>query len=487
MITLKPTTSSITTVAFDTPDLGDRSYLVSDGAVGVVVDPQRDLSRYLDEARRLGVSITAVLETHIHNDYVSGGLALARATGATYAIPAGEPVSFAGECRALDDGDTVVAGDLMVTAIATAGHTAHHLAYSVSRRDEGDEDGQTVVCTGGSLLVQSTGRTDLLGANLAETLARSQWHSVRRLLTTLPADTRILPTHGFGSFCSAAPAGDSTGTIPTIGDERSRNPAALLDEDAFVKTLLANLPPIPAYYRYMAPLNRIGPAAIHLEPVRELDRDGLDDAIGGAEWVVDLRRRRAFAAEHRRGSLNLELGENLTTYLGWIVPWESEVVLLAEEPAEITEARRLIAHIGRDELAGWAAWTTATGGADHESRSGRDSLASYPVASFSELAEAWPDRAGPGPTVLDVRHPHEWEAGHIRGAHHVPLPDLVGRRSTLPDAPSIWVHCGAGFRAAVAASLLSGWGASPVLVDDMWVNAAEAGLPIVTGDDRIDP
>ena len=163
------------------------------------------------------------------------------------------------------------------------------------------------------------------------------------------------------------------------------------------------------------------------------------------------------------------------------------MVLLAEEPAEITEARRLIAHIGRDELAGWAAWTTATGGADHESRSGRDSLASYRVANFSELAEAWPDRAGPGPTVLDVRHPHEWEAGHIRGVHHVPLPDLVGRRSTLPDAPSIWVHCGAGFRAAVAASLLSGWGASPVLVDDMWVNAAEAGLPIVTGDDRIDP
>jgi len=163
----------MTTVTFDATGLGDRSYLISDGEVGVVVDPQRDPFPYLQEAQNLGVSITAVLETHIHNDYVSGGLALARATGATYAIPAGEPVSFPDEFRALDDGDIVVAGRLEVTAIATAGHTAHHLAYLVNTAKDGDDEEarEHVVCTGGSLLVNATGRTDLLGLALAEALA----------------------------------------------------------------------------------------------------------------------------------------------------------------------------------------------------------------------------------------------------------------------------------------------------------------------------
>ena len=316
--------AAMTTVTFDAPGLGDRSYLISDGEVGVVVDPQRDPFPYLQEAEKLGVSITAVLETHVHNDYLSGGLALSRATGATYAIPAGEPMSFSEEFRALDDGDTVAAGRLEATAIATAGHTAHHLAYLVKFADGGDDEegGEHVVCTGGSLLVNATGRTDLLGLALAEPLAHSQWRSVRRLLTTLPKHARILPTHGFGSFCSATPTqGDVTG-VPTIGRELEQNPAALLDEEDFVATLLGDPLPIPAYYRHMAPLNRKGPALPSFAPAPELDADALEDAIRGAEWVVDLRQRREFAAGHLPGTLNLELGVNLTTYLGWIVPWE---------------------------------------------------------------------------------------------------------------------------------------------------------------------
>ena len=162
------TAALMTTVALEAPGLGDRSYLISDGEVGVVVDPQRDPSQYLHEADQLGVDITFVLETHIHNDYVSGGLALARATGATYAIPAGEPVSFPDEFRTLGDGDLVTTGQLEITAMATTGHTAHHLAYLIRVANDGDDDGGgLVVCTGGSLLVNSTGRTDLLGTALA--------------------------------------------------------------------------------------------------------------------------------------------------------------------------------------------------------------------------------------------------------------------------------------------------------------------------------
>jgi glyoxylase-like metal-dependent hydrolase (beta-lactamase superfamily II)/rhodanese-related sulfurtransferase len=472
--------ASMTVVTFDAIGLGDRSYLVGDGEVGVVVDPQRDPFPYLQEADKLGVAITAVLETHIHNDYVSGGLALARATGATYAIPAGEPVSFSDELRALDDGDGLVAGDLEITAIATAGHTDHHLAYLVKLADaaNGGEGGGPVVCTGGSLLVNTTGRTDLLGLPLAEGLARSQWRSVRRLLAMLPTDTRVLPTHGFGSFCSATPTGGDVDAAATIGQQLAQNPAALLDEEEFVATMLANLPPIPTYYRHMAPLNRKGPQAPSFEPVPVLDAADLGAAIRGPAWVVDLRRRRVFAAGHLRGSVNLELAANLTTYLGWIVPFESELVLLAEDEAEIAEARRLIARIGRDDLSGAALWASAVRAPGGTPVAGGERLGSYPVASFSDLAGARAEGASSKLQVLDVRHPHEWQAGHLAGARHIPLQELAQRRSEVPATGQIWVHCGAGFRSAAAASLLSGWGASPVLIDDTWEHAAAAGLPI---------
>jgi len=269
---------------------------------------------------------------------------------------------------------------------------------------------------------------------------------------------------------------------PTIGQELEQNPAALLDEETFVTAMLASPPPIPAYYRYMAPLNRKGQEAPRFDALEELDAGELDAAIRGAEWVVDLRQRRVFAARHLRGTLNLELGANLTTYLGWIVPWEGKLVLLADDQAEIAEARRLVACIGRDIISGAALWATAVPALDGDPpKDGR--VGTYPVASFSDLAKAWTNRSATRPQVFDVRHPHEWQAGHIAGAHHLPLPELVARKADVPASAPVWVHCGAGFRAAVAASLLSGWGASPVFVDDVWTNAVESGLPIMSGDD----
>jgi glyoxylase-like metal-dependent hydrolase (beta-lactamase superfamily II)/rhodanese-related sulfurtransferase len=474
--------ASMTVVTFDAAGLGDHSYLISDGEVGVVVDPQRDPRDYLYEAEKLGVAIVYVLETHIHNDYVSGGLALSRATGASYAIPAGEPVSFGDEACALEEGDSVTAGCLEISVIETSGHTDHHLAYLVELVDDARSPtaGERVVCTGGSLLANATGRTDLLGHELAEELARSQWRSVRRLLTTLPTDTRVLATHGFGSFCSATPGSGDGSYVPTIADELEHNPAAVLDEEDFVATTLASLPPIPAYYRHMAPLNRIGGKAPSFDPVTALDRAGLRQAISSPRWVVDLRHRRAFAAGHLRGTLNLELGQNLTTYLGWIVPWESELVLLADEEAEITEARRLLAHIGRDELYGAALWSSAGPTSGNRRGDSATLLRSYDVSGFSDLARCSAESEAGVPLVLDVRHLHEWQAGHLVGARLLPLPELVGHRSEVPMTGKIWVYCGAGFRAAAAASLLSGWGASPVLIDDSWESAVASGLPIAT-------
>jgi glyoxylase-like metal-dependent hydrolase (beta-lactamase superfamily II)/rhodanese-related sulfurtransferase len=466
----------MTVVTFDAPGLGDRSYLISDGEVSVVVDAQRDPSAYLQEAEKLGVTIVAVLETHIHNDYVSGGLALARAAAATYVIPAGEAVEFVNECRALEGGETISVGELEIKAISTNGHTNHHLAYLVGMNVPRDDEqgGDQVVCTGGSLLVNATGRTDLLGDALAEQLARSQWRSVRHLLKTLTAETVILPTHGFGSFCSARLT-PGAGPAGTVGQERSQNPAAVLDEEHFVAAVLDDLPPIPAYYRHMAPLNRKGATAPVFRPVEVLDFDGLETAVEVPRWIVDLRHKRAFAGAHLLGNLNIELGSNLATYLGWLVPWGSEIVLLAEHEAEVAEARRLISQIGWDDLYGVAFWPTDTIARSSVLTSGR--VLSYPVASFSDLAVAWRAHGPSEMRVLDVRHRQEWKAGHIAGASNRPVQELAGSKSDLPTG-QIWVHCAGGFRAALAASLLSSWGASPILVDDSWENALVSGLPM---------
>jgi hydroxyacylglutathione hydrolase len=215
----------IEVISIDTPALGDRSYLATDGRVALVVDPQRDIDRVLAAAAARGVRITHVFETHIHNDYVSGGLALARVTGAAYHVNADDEVAF--DRTPVTDGDAIAVGDTMlVQVIATPGHTFTHLSYALQDTATGRV---TAVFTGGSLLYGSTGRPDLLGPAHKATLAAAQHASARRL-AQLPDDTPVCPTHGFGSFCSAT---QSAGTASTIGRERLANPALRLAEQQY--------------------------------------------------------------------------------------------------------------------------------------------------------------------------------------------------------------------------------------------------------------
>ena len=294
--------SGVEVVAIDTPALGDRSYLAHDGQVAVVVDPQRDIDRVLDLAAARGVRITHVFETHLHNDYVTGGLALARATGAAYHVNAADPVAF----------DRVPAGDrdlievspvMRVRVIATPGHTFTHLSYVLEAAGRAH-----AVFTGGSLLYGSTGRPDLLGSGHAEELAHAQFASAHRLAAELPEDADVYPTHGFGSFCSAT---QSEGTSSTIGRERRANPALILDEDRYVTELLAGLDAYPAYYAHMGPANAAGPSGADLSVPRRADAAELRRRIEAGEWVVDLRARRAFAAGHLAGTLELRPGRQL--------------------------------------------------------------------------------------------------------------------------------------------------------------------------------
>ncbi len=455
----------IEAITFEASGLGDRSYLVHDGEVAVVVDPQRDQERYIAAAEQLGVRITHVFETHIHNDYVSGGLGLAREVDARYVLPEGEQLAFAEECSTLGDGESLTTGSLTISALSTPGHTPHHLSYLLRNSD----GGTAYVCTGGSVLPGGVGRTDLLGADRAAELATAQWASVRRLLTELDDSTAVLPTHGFGSFCSATPTvGSDPGTL-TVAVETHRNPAMTADMESFARSLISDPPPIPAYYQYMAPMNRSGVAAPRYERVVRIDEIELNRLLRAGGIVTDLRPRRSFAAAHRRGSTNIELGTNLTTYFGWVLPFDQPYTLIAMSLQEIEESRRLLARIGREEVAGYLL-------VEDLDLAGS---ANYPVATFEDLARV--TEAEGQPHVIDIRHASEWREGHLAQARHIALPDLEAKRSTLPTEQELWVHCAAGFRAAIAASQLSAWGLHPVLIDDAFEHASEHGLQLEIG------
>lgn len=444
-------------VTIETAGLGDRSYLAHDGAAAVIVDPQRDIDRVLRAAQAAGVQITHVLETHIHNDYVTGGLALARATGAAYVVAAGEDVGFSR--MPARDGGEFAAGGLVLRAVATPGHTPGHLSYVLR---EGDA-APAAVFTGGSMLFGAVGRTDLISPDDTDRLTRAQYRSVRRLADELPDDVAVYPTHGFGSFCSATP---TSGSSSTIGAERLANLALRSDEDTFVTDLIAGMNAYPRYYAHMGPANRRGPAAPDLTAPRPADPAELRRRIDAGEWVVDLRQRRAFAGGHVSGTISIELGDPFATYLGWTIAWGTPLTLIGDSQDEVADAQRALARIGIDRLAAAAAGPTDDLAAGRISR--------YGVSGFEGLADGWPHA---GRVVLDVRRPDEWRAGHLPGAVHVPFWELEGRVGEVP-AGEVWVHCATGFRAAIGASLLDRAGRQVVHVDDDWERAAQLGLPI---------
>lgn len=440
----------------ETSGLGDRSYLVDQGDTAVVIDPQRDIDRVLSLARDRGVTITHVVETHIHNDYVTGGLELARTVGAEYVVPAGDDVAY--DRRPVRDGDVVDAGPIQLQVMHTPGHTHHHVSY-VLRDKTGNVHG---VFTGGSMLHGTTGRTDLLGAEHTDALTHAQFHSVRRLADELPAETKVFPTHGFGSFCSATPA---SGDDSTIADELVTNPALTQDEQTYVNDLLAGLTDYPAYYAHMGVINKAGPAPVDLSLPDPVDPDELRERIEAGEWVVDLRNRTAFAAGHLAGTRGFELSDSFVAYLGWLYDWGEPLTLIGESTDQIAEARRELVRIGIDELEGAAVGEVGSLSAGAE-------LRSYRVASFTDLAEVVESA---DLTILDVRQQPEFESGHIPGAVNIPLHKLIERMSDVPEG-EVWVHCASGYRSSIAASLIDRPGRTVVLVDDEYENAEKLQL-----------
>ncbi|MFJ2924272.1 rhodanese-like domain-containing protein [Streptomyces massasporeus] len=445
------------------PGLGNRSYLAGGERTAVAVDPPRDIDQVIAVAARRGVRISHVVETHLHNDYVTGGLELARVTGAAYLVPASARVSF--EHVPVHDGDrTEVDSGAVLTlrALATPGHTPHHTSYVL------EEDGTAVaVFTGGSLLIGTVGRPDLVEPRLTEHLARAQHTSAHRLAAELPDGTAVLPTHGFGSFCSSSQA---EGTATTIGKEKASNEALTRDVDTFVADLLAGLDDIPAYYAHMGPANAAGPDPVDLTAPAVADAEEIAARLAEGEWVVDLRNRVAFASGHVAGSFNFEAEGQLATYLAWLIPWGKPVTLLAESPEQLADAQRELVRVGIDRPA-----AVATGGPADWVRDG-DEPVSFPRATFADLAGRQP---AAGVVVLDVRRASERGGGCIEGSVHIPVHTLRRRLGEVPEG-EVWVHCAGGTRAAIAASLLDAAGRDVVAVDDSFDAAEKAGLTIRT-------
>jgi rhodanese-related sulfurtransferase len=409
--------------------LGNSAYLLNLGdGRALAVDPPRDLRALRVAAAKRGLRMVFAADTHLHADFLTGACQLAADDGATILASAAGHRAF--EHRGLRDGDEVDLGGLTLHALATPGHTDEHLSFLI-------RDGATPlgVFTGGSLIVGSAARTDLLRADRAADLARAQYASLHRL-ATLPDATAVWPTHGAGSFCSA-PTGAQRTT--TIGREKATN--ALLrapDADTFVTRLLESLGSYPAYFACLAEVNRLGPAPITGEPtLTPLDVAAVRRLLADGAMVVDVRPVADVAAGHVPGAVAIPLHAQFATWLGWLVDPDTPVVIVRngdQEPADILWPALNIGfeHIAGELAGGMPAWEAA--GAE---------------VSATHLVR--PDRVT-GP-VVDIRQWPEYAAGHLPGALHVELGELTARVDAVPDRP-VTVMCGHGERAMTAASLL---------------------------------
>jgi hydroxyacylglutathione hydrolase len=451
--------------------VSDRSYMIVDKESGraAVVDAQRDVWTYLDEADNLGVKITHTFDTHVHNDFVSGSRSLQELTGATVVQPAGSEIEYS--VREARDGDRFEVGGFTVRALHTPGHTFHHTAYAV-------EEGGVVagLFTGGSMLVETVGRTDLVSPGATEELARAQRSSVRRL-ADFPDDTEVFPTHGAGSFCTAGAAPDRETT--SIGREKRDNAAVRValeeDEDAFVRFALHGLPAYPAYYAHMAPANRKGaPPLISLPALEGLDPRKAYELQSRGASVVDARKTLEFLAGFPKGARSVPLGDSFAGYIGWVLPYNDELVLVLPRDEDWRRAQGQLIRIGFDRAAGYV-----RGGFPAWRDDGLpvDQFTAIDVAELHRL-----QKTGRELSILDVRQDAEWRAGHLPGAVHIPVGMIPARSGDAPSQGQLVTMCAAGMRAAMAASVLRRVGYDPIVVaPGGFEDWAERGWPVETG------
>lgn len=444
--------SALDVVSFVDEGLGNSSYLVGlDDGRSLAVDPRRDPNFYRAEAERRGWTVAATVETHLHADFISGGREL-QALGSTLYAPVGADLAF--DHRGVEPGEELDLGGLTLSALATPGHTPEHLAYLL-------RDGSTPLAlfSGGSLLVGSVARTDLIAPDQTDDLARRLFRSLREVLHDLPDDLVVYPTHGAGSFCTAGVSGER---VTTLGMERAANPyLRITAEDEFVALLLGSLGSYPPYYHHLRERNRLGPVVYggEMPLLLPLTPAALTQLTDSGAVVVDARPVVEWANGHLSGSLSIPYREAFASWLGWMVDIDTPIVFVLGPDQDPTDVVRAALGIGYENLAG-----RLDGGVAAWEEEGNE-VATTPVLDFSQVGER---------PLLDVRQDSEWDAGHIPDAVHLELGALSAQ--DLPDG-DIVAHCGHGERAATAASLLERSGHTDVSV----VTGGPADWAAITG------
>lgn len=434
---------------FHEEKLGHASYLVGsqDSGRALLVDPRRDVQPYLEAAERRGVRIALALDTHGHNDYLSGLAEIAARTDAEILA------SAHGEARyphhPVKDGQSLEIGEAVVEVMHTPGHTPEHLALLV-RDASVDETEPLLLLSGGSLLVGDVARPDLLGGrDEAREAARVLCRTLEERILTLPDHVEVHPTHVSGSLCSG---GIGSRLATTIGYERRTNPALARagSEDC---ASLDDLPAVPPYWRRMRSQNLGGVALLGpVEPPAALSADEAERLVGEGAFALDTRTPEAFAGGHIPGALSAGLDGSFPTWAGTVLPEGARVVLVLEDPARLMEATWHLLRIGYDAPLGWL-----SGGMEAWRAAGKE-VRELPAMEVHELRHRLGDFA-----VLDVRQPGEWSGGHIAGATHVTGAELRDRLDEVPSHRPLALLCGTGYRSSASASLLLREG-----YDDLW-------------------
>jgi hydroxyacylglutathione hydrolase len=437
------TTTGILTDRIFTPGLAQVAYLIADPESGeaAIIDPRRDVDEYVAWAEDRGLRFTAILETHVHADFVSGGKELSRVTGAPIYTPRMGDVEY--EHTPVDDGDVIHVGRARLKAVWSPGHTPEHIAFLLLPDPESDTP--VALYSGDVLFVGDVGRPDLLGQDATERLSNQLYETVTDRLKTLPGDVVVYPGHTAGSSCGKK-IGDAPST--TIGAEKMGNYAFQHDtREAFVSDVMEGMPTPPAYYPQLKKVNKAGAAFLADVPdPRAMSTDDVRASMASGAMVIDVRDFAAFGQGHIPGAIFAGFGPNFHTWMGWLAPYDRDLIIVGGKDAPVDEIVTALRQIGLDRVAGYL-----EGGVD----AWDGDIQSLPQLDVRTLQENLGDYH-----ILDVRSPDEWEQGHIEGAMHHPATEIAtGNLPTnLPTDKPLAVICGTGYRSSVANSILQAAG-----------------------------
>jgi glyoxylase-like metal-dependent hydrolase (beta-lactamase superfamily II)/rhodanese-related sulfurtransferase len=419
--------------------LAHASYLVGSEGVAAVIDPQRDVEIYLEEACKHSLRIAYVIETHLHADFVSGHRELAARTGAEIYVGARAGAQF--PHVAVRQGDEIRFGQCRLRFLETPGHTLESLCVLVTDLDRSAEP--FAVLTGDTLFIGDVGRPDLSPDHTPQQLAGLLYDSLHQKLLSLPDDLQVYPAHGAGSLCGRQIGAERSSTI---GEQRIRNYALQSrSRDEFVRMLTDALPERPGYFAQDAEINRTGAGSLaEMAPMAALDAEAVRASQSGGAVVLDTRPETQFGAGHVPAAVNIPLSGQFAAWAGALLGLETDLLLVAENPERAAEARMRLARVGIERVAGYLA-----GGMESWPRESCEQLTQIGVRDLNRLLRERADLQ-----VADVRRPAEWEEGHIEGAVLAPLNQAAKMVDKLDPARPIAVHCKGGYRSSIASSLL---------------------------------